>query len=86
MANSLSNMTIYEYNDLREKHPDIIVGSESDHPVTLARVCVDCHGRGGFVDQRGNADECPDCGGTGYVLTEDGKAMQRFTRLFGGAE
>lgn len=67
---------IQDYLDLKAAHPDIVLGSETDNPITLARVCVQCEGTG-----RGAIHQCLTCGGSGMVVTEAGEAIRKLVRL-----
>ncbi len=70
-----------EWQELEREHPSIVVEG-----FTLAQPCVRCRGSGCVVPaQRGSDgyERCDLCDGTGYIATEDGKALARFVAVFG---
>lgn len=83
----VGEMTLSDYENIKRLHPDLVIGEDTDHPITLARVCMACEGQGlidpatpGYSGLR--LPGCAACNGFGYAITPDGEALLRLFHLF----
>lgn len=87
MIAMLPTLTLEDYHKMKAQHPDLILGAETDNPITLARVCARCGGDGRELytglAQGDTWAACSNCGGKSMVLTADGETLRDFMRKFG---
>ncbi len=79
---SLQAINLEDYLAMKEAHPDIAIETDLGR-IVLATVCTACEGRGDVqpVPEGMAWVECPICDGKGYILTDNGLAIQRLQGL-----
>jgi hypothetical protein len=67
------------YERLQWKNPPRQIRIGEDFLV-IALACIPCMGKGWYRVEIDDAEPCPDCEGTGYRLTPDGRNLREWLR------
>lgn len=83
---SISREEFHRRHERTQQNAPPIRLTVGDYDPVLAYGCLNCDGLGLLTLLPGgfHQESCPACNGTGYVPTENGKALLKFARLFAG--
>jgi hypothetical protein len=82
-----SSLTMSEYLAIEKNHPSIKLAT-ADSYVVLATPCVRCRASGCVVPANRGLDgfeRCDLCSVRGFLMTPDGRELQRFIQVFGSS-
>lgn len=85
MISMARTFTYREIRDMQERRPNVEMYVASE-PVVLATCCLECQGFG-IADSdhspaaSGYYMNCPECGGSGWRVTENGEAIRKLMAI-----